>query len=228
MGCFGMEGIHQMTMSRTSLLCASFVLRTGFLQGNPASQPSLQSLLDAIFLPALKFEPPILEPAGIWGQSRSTTALLWHMRVMRRMDIRSGGFESNGLEAFNGTDRDRDGLGVFGTGTDVLETAVRGVWGVRGDSTNTASAGTSSPSFRQSHSSVARFCVFSDDTSKGDEPELAEGALETSDRALDRTGPRPAGAADSTPRWIGLRLLQIESVSSAGTGPATIDGVLAE
>lgn len=106
---------------------------------------------------------------------------------------------------------------------DVLGSAVRGERGVRGDGGNTASAGTSSPSFRRSRSSLACLCVLSDGTSEWDEPELAEGAFETRDGALDRTDPRRVGAADWTPRWVGLRLLQVESVSRAGTGPATMD-----
>ncbi|KAI6040748.1 hypothetical protein EDC04DRAFT_2602197 [Pisolithus marmoratus] len=96
--------------------------------------------------------------------------------MMRRVDVGSGGFESNGLEAFIGTDRDHDGLSVFGMG-------------------------------------IGR----TNGTCKWDEPEFAEGALETSDRALDRTGPRLAGAADSTLRWV-------ELVSRAGADPATVNG----
>lgn len=117
-------------------------------------------------------------------------------------------------------ERERGRAWVLG----VLETVVRGVWGELGNCGNTASAGTSSPSFRRSRSSLACSRILSGGASEWDEPALADGPLETSDGALDSTHPRWATAADSTPRWVGLRLLQVESVSSkAGTGPVAID-----
>ena len=111
-------------------------------------------------------------------------------------------------------DRARVPLGLLGI-------AVRGM---RGEERETTSAGTSSPSFRRNRSRVVRFCVASDGTSERDEPEWVEGALDTSEGAVDKTEPlgvKENGSTLTGVRCVGLRLPQVdpavERVSVTGT-----------
>ena len=72
---------------------------------------------------------------------------------------------------------DEDALGVRGAA----------VWGVVGKA---AVAGTSSPSFRRSRSSLARRCEISDGAS---EPDAVEGALDIMEGATESTDPQCIG-----------------------------------
>ena len=92
---------------------------------------------------------------------------------------------------------DEDALGVRGAA----------VWGVVGKA---AVAGTSSPSFRRSRSSLARRCEVSDGASEVDGPDAVKGALDIMEGAMESTDPRCVGGQ----RYIGLVTRQGESGAS--------------